>query len=133
MGKTEISPRQLRVGEKLKHVLAVFMQSNKVIDPILEDKLITFSQILMSADLKIATCYFTVFGEADFDAVQTALNRHARYIKGCCSKELRHMKYIPDFRFRYDTSFDNFTKIDKLLSSPVIQRDIIDIKDKSQI
>lgn len=123
MGKTELSPRQLRVGEKIKHILAEFLLRHKIVDLALENKFITLSEVRMSPDLKIATCYFTVFGESEPQPIQAALNRHARYIKGSCSKELRHMKYIPDLRFRYDTSFDNFSKIDKLLNSDVVRRD----------
>ena len=31
---------------------------------------------------------------------------------------------MPDFRFRLDTSFDNFRKIDELLHSPEVARDL---------
>jgi ribosome-binding factor A len=34
------------------------------------------------------------------------------------------MKYMPQFRFRADTSFDNFSKIDQLLRSPQVARDL---------
>jgi ribosome-binding factor A len=36
---------------------------------------------------------------------------------------------MPEFRFRMDTSFDNFQKIDRLLKSPEVQRDL-DADDK---
>ena len=36
------------------------------------------------------------------------------------------MKYMPEFRFRLDTSFDNFAKIDDLLQSPEVARDLGD-------
>jgi ribosome-binding factor A len=34
------------------------------------------------------------------------------------------MKYMPEFRFRLDTSFDNFQKINELLHSPEVARDL---------
>ncbi|MBD3753491.1 MAG: ribosome-binding factor A, partial [Micrococcales bacterium] len=34
------------------------------------------------------------------------------------------MKYMPEVRFRDDTSFDNYQKIDALLRSPEVQRDL---------
>jgi ribosome-binding factor A len=34
------------------------------------------------------------------------------------------MKYMPEVRFRDDTSFDNYKKIDALLRSPEVQRDL---------
>ena len=46
-----------------------------------------------------------------------ALNRNAKYIRGRLGPQLRQMKYMPDVRFRDDTSFDNYKKIDELLRS----------------
>jgi ribosome-binding factor A len=34
------------------------------------------------------------------------------------------MKYMPELRFRDDTSFDNYQKIDALLRSPEVSRDL---------
>jgi ribosome-binding factor A len=34
------------------------------------------------------------------------------------------MKYMPEVRFRDDTSFDNYKKIDELLRSPEVMRDL---------
>ena len=53
-----------------------------------------------------------------------ALNRNARFIRGRMSPALRQMKYMPEFRFKLDTSYDNFTKIDELLRSPEVARDL---------
>ena len=57
-----------------------------------------------------------------------ALNRNARFIRGRVSPAMRQMKYMPEFRFRLDTSFENFEKIDRLLKSPEVARDL-DRKD----
>ncbi|RUW81991.1 ribosome-binding factor A, partial [Mesorhizobium sp. M8A.F.Ca.ET.059.01.1.1] len=40
------------------------------------------------------------------------------------SGALRQMKYMPEFRFRLDTSFDNFARINDLLKSPEVARDL---------
>ncbi len=53
-----------------------------------------------------------------------ALNRHSRFIRGRMSPALRQMKYMPEFRFRLDTSYDNMTRIDALLRSPEVARDL---------
>ena len=34
------------------------------------------------------------------------------------------MKYMPDIRFREDDSFDNYARIDALLRSPEVARDL---------
>jgi ribosome-binding factor A len=77
-----------------------------------------------ACDLKIATAFVSPLGGGDKDAVIAALNRHARYIRGRVSPALRQMKYMPEFRFRLDTSYENFDKIDRLLKSPQVARDL---------
>jgi ribosome-binding factor A len=78
----------------------------------------------MSPDLKIATAYVTPLGLPDHQAVIDALNRNAKFIRGRLGGQLRQMKYMPEVRFRDDTSFDNYKKIDELLRSPEVQRDL---------
>jgi ribosome-binding factor A len=80
--------------------------------------------VRMSPDLKIATAYVTPLGVADHAAVIEGLNRHAKFIRGRLGPQLRQMKYMPDVRFRDDTSFDNYQKIDSLLRSPEVSRDL---------
>ena len=45
-------------------------------------------------------------------------------MRGRVSPALRQMKYMPELRFRLDTSYDNFAKIDELLKSPEVARDL---------
>jgi ribosome-binding factor A len=78
----------------------------------------------MSPDLKIATAFVSPMGAADSEAVVDALNRHARFIRGRLSPALRQMKFMPEIRFRLDTSFENFARIDELLRSPDVARDL---------
>jgi len=66
----------------------------------------------------------TPLGVSDHDAVIAALNRNAKYIRGRLGSQLRQMKYMPEVRFRDDTSFDNYKKIDELLRSPEVSRDL---------
>ena len=58
------------------------------------------------------------------EAVIKALASHAKFIRGRVSGALRQMKYMPEFRFRLDTSYDNMAKIDQLLRSPEVARDL---------
>ena len=50
--------------------------------------------------------------------------RQVTLIFGRMSPALRQMKYMPEFRFRLDTSYDNMAKIDELLRSPEVARDL---------
>jgi ribosome-binding factor A len=120
------SQRQLRVGEQVRHALSEVLQRADVRDDLLQAAVLSISEVRMSPDLKIATAFVSPIGAADADAVVEALNRHARFIRGRLSPSLRQMKYMPEVRFRLDTSFENFAKIDRLLKSPEVARDLDD-------
>ena len=90
----------------------------------IEGTVISVNEVRMSPDLKIATAFVAPLGAKDDDAVIKALARNAKFIRGRVSGALRQMKYMPEFRFRLDTSYDNFDKIDRLLRSPEVARDL---------
>ena len=118
------SQRQLRVGEQVRHALSELLQRGEIRDDVIETTVISVSEVRMSPDLKVATAFVSPLGVKEGDAVIEALNRNARFIRGRMSPALRQMKYMPEFRFRLDTSYDNFTKIDELLRSPEVARDL---------
>jgi ribosome-binding factor A len=118
------SQRQLRVGEQVRHALAAMLQRGEVRDDLLEKTVISISEVRMSPDLKLATAFVAPLGAKDDAAVIEALNRHAKFVRGRLSGQLGQMKYMPEFRFRLDTSYDNFAKIDRLLRSPEVARDL---------
>lgn len=114
----------LRVGEQVRSALTQVLQRREINDPAIDNAVISISEVRMSPDLKIATAYVTPLGAKDHDQVVSALNRNAKFIRGKMGPALRQMKYMPDVRFRDDTSFENFRKIDELLKSPEVQRDL---------
>lgn len=118
------SQRQLRVGEQVRHALSDLLQRGEVRDDVIETTVISVSEVRMSPDLKIATAFVAPLGAKDDAAVVEALNRNARFIRGRVSPALRQMKYMPEFRFRLDTSYDNMSRIDQLLRSPEVARDL---------
>jgi ribosome-binding factor A len=122
------SQRQLRVGEQVRHALVDMLQHGDITDPEMEATVLSVSEVRMSPDLKIATAYISALGGDDEAAVK-ALSRNAKFIRGRISGALRHMKYMPEFRFRADTSFDNYEKIDRLLRSPEVARDLDHSRD----
>ena len=126
------SQRQLRIGEQVRHALADVIQRGEVRDDVIEGTVISISEVRMSPDLKIATAFVSPLGAKDDQAVIKALAKNAKFIRGRVSGALRQMKYMPEFRFRLDTSYDNFAKIDALLRSPEVVRDLDDEdEDKS--
>lgn len=124
-GGSGLSQRQLRVGEQVRHALAQFLQRGDIRDDLLERTVISVSEVRMSPDLKIATCFIAPLGDVDRQAVIKALASHAKFIRGRLAPQLSQMKYMPSFRFLIDSSFDNYSKIDALLRSPEVMRDLI--------
>ncbi len=125
------SQRMLRVGEQVRAAITQVLQRGEVRDPLIEKTVISISEVRMSPDLKIATAYVTPLGMSDHEAVIKALNHHAKYIRGRLGPQLRQMKYMPEVRFRDDTSFDNYSRIDALLRSPEVARDL-DAHDENE-
>ncbi|MET3852972.1 MULTISPECIES: 30S ribosome-binding factor RbfA [unclassified Rhizobium] len=123
------SQRMLRVGEQVRAAITQVLQRGEVRDDVIEKTVISISEVRMSPDLKIATAFVTPLGVSDHDKVIAALNKNAKYIRGRLGNQLRQMKYMPEVRFRDDTSFDNYKKIDELLRSPEVSRDLDDDAD----
>ena len=120
------SQRQLRVGELVRHALTEVLTRETLADPELDGKLISVTEVRMSPDLKIATCFISLLGGGEVQPVVKALARHAKFIRGRAAPHLNQMRYMPSFRFLEDKSFDNFARIDDLLRSDAVQRDLED-------
>lgn len=118
------SQRQLRVGEMVRHSLTQLIQRGEIQDDRLTSAVISISEVSMSPDLKIATAYVSPLGGGDAKPIIKALAENAKFIRGRLSPYLNQMKYMPEFRFREDTSFDNYSKIDALLHSDAVRRDL---------
>jgi ribosome-binding factor A len=117
------SQRQLRVGELIRHTLAEMLARGDVHDPVIEGHLITVPEVQMTADLRLATVYVMPLGGRDSQAVLAALERNKRYLRG----EIAHrvnLKFAPEIRFRIDERFDEAERIEKLLRTPAVRRDL---------
>ena len=117
------SQRQLRVGELIRHAMAEMLVRGDVHDPVLEGHLVTVPEVRMSPDLRLATIFIMPLGGRDEDDVLAALERNKRYLRG----EIAHrvnLKFAPDIRFRIDDRFDEAERIEKLLRSPDVARDL---------
>ncbi len=119
----EPSQRMLRVAELIRHSMADLLTRGGVADPVLETHVITVPKVQMSPDLKLATVFVMPLGGKDADEVLQALDRNKKFLRGEVSRKI-NLKFAPDFRFRVDTDFDNASKIDALLNSDKVRRDL---------
>ena len=117
------SQRQLRVGETVRHAIAEILSQGGVHDPDLEGHIITVPEVRMSPDLKLATVYVMPLGGRDTDKVIAALERNKKFLRGETARRV-NLKFAPDLRFRVDERFDEAERIEKLLRTPAVQRDL---------
>jgi ribosome-binding factor A len=117
------SQRQLRVGETVRHAVAEILAQGGVHDPDIEGHIITVPEVRMSPDLKLATVYVMPLGGRDTDKVIAALERNKKFLRGETARRV-NLKFAPDIRFRVDERFDEAERIEKLLRTPAVQRDL---------
>jgi ribosome-binding factor A len=117
------SQRQLRVGELIRHELADMLTRGEIHDPDLEAHMITVPEVHMGADLRLATIYIMPLGGRDAEKVLAALDRNKRYVRGEIARRV-NLKFAPEIRFRIDERFDEAERIEKLLRTPAVQRDL---------
>jgi ribosome-binding factor A len=117
------SQRMLRVGELVRHALAGVFSRGDIEDEVLEGAVITVPEVRMTPDLKLANAYVMPLGGERADEIVEALNRHRKFIRGRIAPEL-DLKFAPEVKFFVDTTFDEFGRIDALLRSDRVQRDL---------
>ena len=117
------SQRQLRVGEQVRHAIAEILAQGSVHDADLEGHIITVPEVRMSPDLKLATVYVMPLGGRDTGVVIAALERNKKFLRGEVARRV-NLKFAPDLRFRVDERFDEAERIEKLLRTPAVQKDL---------
>jgi ribosome-binding factor A len=117
------SQRQLRVGEAVRHAVSELLAHGEVHDGVIETHLITVPEVRMSADLRLATIYVMPLGGRDEAQVLAALDRNKRYVRGVIAKKV-NLKFSPDIRFRIDERFGEAQRIEQLLRSAAVKRDL---------
>lgn len=125
------SQRQLRVGELIRHALSSIFIRNDIRDDALRGVVLSVSEVRVTPDLRHAIAFVMPLGGAGGGAekVVAALARHARFLRGelAHSVELRH---VPDLEFRVDTAFEEGSKVDRILASPEVRRDLGDVRKR---
>ncbi|MGH6869890.1 MAG: 30S ribosome-binding factor RbfA [Rhizomicrobium sp.] len=117
------SQRQLRVGEMLRHALADIFFRGDIRDADLDGVSVTVTQVKPSGDMRHATVFVEPLGGKNADKIVAALNRHKAFIRG----EMGHritLKFTPELRFVEDHSFAEAQKIEDILKSERVRRDL---------
>ena len=118
----------LRVGERVRHEISSLLMRGEVLDDVHDFSTVTVPEVRMTPDLRLAKVYVMPLGGENAAAIAEALNAHARIIRKMVVPKL-DLKYAPEFRFLVDETFDAFGRIDALLRSDKVRRDLRDPED----
>ena len=109
-----LNQRQLRVGERLRHVLADLFSRGAIHDPVIAERPLTISEVRVTRDLRQATVYVVELGGDLSPDMEAALIRATPFIRGEVAKQ-SSLKYAPNLIFRADETFAESARIDALL------------------
>ncbi|MCC5977449.1 MAG: 30S ribosome-binding factor RbfA [Salinarimonas sp.] len=115
--------RQQRVAELVRHALAEVLQRGDIADDVLTTHIVTVPEVRMSPDLKLATAYVMPMGGQDEKTVLAALERHRKLLRAEVARRV-NLKFAPELRFRRDETFDEADRIDALLRTEEVRRDL---------
>jgi len=125
------SQRQLRVGELLRHALAEIVREQEIRDPDLEGVSVTVTEVRASPDMRHATVFVAPLGGKNADVIVEALNRHRAFLRGHLGHAV-NLKFTPDLRFVEDTSFAEAERIEGILRSERVRRDLVSGDDAEE-
>jgi len=128
--QTGPSQRMLRVGELVRHALAALFARGEIEDEALRGSVVTVPEVRMTPDLKLANAYVMPLGGVHAEEIVEALNRHRKFIRGRIAPQI-NLKYAPEIRFFVDDTFEEAGRIDELLRSDRVKRDLDDDSDDS--
>jgi ribosome-binding factor A len=100
-------------------------------DPDLHGKMVTVTQVSVSPDLRNATAFVTPFGGGESDKLVTALNRAHGYFRRELTRMVK-LQFSPAIRFKADQTFEQASKIERLLHDPVVARDLAKRDDEDE-
>jgi ribosome-binding factor A len=117
------SQRVLRVSELIRHALADILARGEIEDPALARQVVTVPSVKMSPDLKLATISVMPLGGKNVEKIIAALDRNKKALRTLIAQRV-NLKYASDLRFVIDESFAAQARIDALLKSPEVARDL---------
>ncbi len=119
------SVRLLRVGEQVRHALSEVLMRGDVHDEVLATHTVSVTEVRMSPDLRHATVFVKPLLGGDEEAVLKALRTNTAYLQSEVARRV-NTKYAAKLKFLADESFDEGSRIDRLLRAPKVARDLED-------
>ncbi|MGH2342127.1 30S ribosome-binding factor RbfA [Segnochrobactraceae bacterium EtOH-i3] len=117
------SQRQLRVAELVRHALAELFARGDTREPELDGVILTIPEVRMSPDLKVATALVMPLGGRDIQKTLKALDRARGWLRMRIARQVQ-LKSVPELRFRLDTRYDDDARVEDILNSEPVKRDL---------
>jgi ribosome-binding factor A len=119
------------VGELLRHVLVDILGRGEIRDPDLAGASVTVTEVRVSPDLRNATAFVMPLGGRRTEEVVAALGRATPYLRRMIGQSLT-LKHNPALSFVADQAFDEGARIESILRSPAVSRDLAPPDDELQ-
>ena len=117
------SHRLERVAEQVRHAISDVLARGEVDDPLLARQVVTVGGVRMSPDLKLATVAVLPLGGRDTPQTLKALQANKKALRTLVATRV-NLKYAPDLRFVVDETFEMQARMDALLRTPRVARDL---------
>jgi len=117
LGKPQ-SSRPKRVAEAIKNELSVLLL-REVADPRLSE--VSFSQVVVTPDLKQAKVYFVMPTGGDSKKALNALKKARGFFRSRLAKAM-NLRYTPDLVFYYDSVNEEVDRIEELFMEIAAER-----------
>lgn len=114
--------RKDRVGEQIRQILSEILTRGELGD-VLPNTIVTIVGVRMSPDLKLATVAILPLGGQNVEGTLSVLRAHRKLLRILVTRRIQ-LKYAPDLRFVADRHFDAHVRMDALLASPQVARDL---------
>lgn len=115
--------RQLRIGEELRHALALIFERDTFRDPDLARVSLTVTEVRPSPDLRRARVYIVPLGGGNSEEIISGLQRVKPYLRRELAQRVK-LRFNPDLIFVADKTFDEADHISRLLHKPEVIRDL---------
>jgi ribosome-binding factor A len=117
------SQRLLRVAELVRHAAVEALARGHFEERVLAARSLTIREVKMSPDLRLATLSVMPLGGEARAETLAALERNKKALRAEIAQRV-NLKFAPDLRFVLDDSYDAAARIDELLHSPRVARDL---------
>jgi ribosome-binding factor A len=130
-GQRAPSQRQLRVGEELRHAIANILERGDIRDVDVAGRPVTVTEVTVSPDLRHATVFVVPLGGGDHASLLAGLKRVRPYLRHEVAKMVQ-LRMIPDLSFSADATFDIASRIEEILHTPAVLRDLQGVTDEGE-